>query len=117
MNAAVRSSGVAGRFGWLGAFGQPDANLTFNEEKTLMNNRKHYDEEDAHHAQRFKQLLNDSALHARDSLTKVSDPEAQVLFEATAEVLNGLAKAFEDFEQKRGRWFRPSPSGLQPGWR
>jgi hypothetical protein len=31
---------------------------------------------------------------------KISDPKAQALFETTAEVLNGLVKAFDDYEQK-----------------
>jgi hypothetical protein len=30
----------------------------------------------------------------------MSDPKAQALFETTAEVLKGLLKAFDDFEQK-----------------
>lgn len=33
-------------------------------------------------------------------MAKISDPKAQALFETTAEVLLGLAKTFEDFEQK-----------------
>jgi hypothetical protein len=47
--------------------------------------------------------LNDTAEHARSDVSKVSDPKAQALFETTAEVLKGLVKAFEDFEQKRER--------------
>jgi FtsP/CotA-like multicopper oxidase with cupredoxin domain len=34
-------------------------------------------------------------------VSKISDPKAQALFETSAEVLLGLANAFEDFEQKR----------------
>jgi hypothetical protein len=30
----------------------------------------------------------------------VSDPEAQALFETTAELLKGLVNAFSDFEEK-----------------
>ena len=56
-----------------------------------------------HHTQKLKQMLNDTAEHARDDVSKVSDPKAQALFETTAEVLKGLVKAFEDFEQKRER--------------
>jgi hypothetical protein len=46
-------------------------------------------------------MLNDTAAHAREDVAKVTDPKAQALFETAAEVLNGLAKAFEDFEQRR----------------
>jgi hypothetical protein len=48
-------------------------------------------------------MLNDTAIHAREGVSKVSDPKAQALFETTAEVLLGLAKAYDDFEQKRER--------------
>jgi hypothetical protein len=46
-------------------------------------------------------MLNDTATHAREDVSKVSDPKAQALFETTAEVLKGLVKAFDDFEGKR----------------
>ena len=63
-----------------------------------------FDESDPrHHTQKLKQMLNDAAEHARRDVSKVSDPKAQALFETTAEVLKGLVKAFEDFEQKRER--------------
>jgi hypothetical protein len=45
-------------------------------------------------------MLNETAEHARSDVSKVSDPKAQALFETTAEVLKGLVKAFEDFEQR-----------------
>jgi hypothetical protein len=34
---------------------------------------------------------------------KVSDPKAQALFETTAEVLLGLEKAYQDFEDRNER--------------
>jgi hypothetical protein len=45
-------------------------------------------------------MLSDVIDHAREDLTKVTDPKAQALFETTAEVLGGLRKAYEDFEQR-----------------
>jgi len=36
----------------------------------------------------------------RSDVEKVNDPKAQALFETSAEVLIGLRKAFDDFEQK-----------------
>jgi HD-like signal output (HDOD) protein len=53
-----------------------------------------------HHTAHLKQMLTDVINHSREDVKKVSDPKAQALFETTAEVLIGLRKAFEDFEQK-----------------
>ena len=67
-----------------------------------MPDRGQYDENDPrHHTQKLKQTLKDTAQHARANVSKISAPEAQALFETSAEVLLGLAKAFEDFEQER----------------
>jgi hypothetical protein len=66
-----------------------------------MTNPTQYDERDPrHHTARLKKMLNDTATHAREDVLKISDPKAQALFETAAEVLKGLAKAFDDFEQK-----------------
>jgi hypothetical protein len=63
---------------------------------------------------RLKQMLNDTANHAREDVLKISDPKAQALFETTAEVLKGLVKAFEDFEQKsEPAWKSATSSGKQ----
>jgi hypothetical protein len=70
-----------------------------------------FDESDPrHHTQKLKQMLNDTAEHARQDVSKVSDPKAQALFETTAEVLKGLVKAFDDFEQKHERAWTEKPS-------
>src|SRR5208283_928167 len=53
------------------------------------------------HVEKIKYLLNDVARHARQDMKKVSDPRAQALFETTAEGVEGLAKAFDDYEEKR----------------
>ena len=69
-----------------------------------------FDESDPrHHTQKLKRMLNDTAEHARQDVSKVSDPKAQALFETTAEVLKGLVKAFDDFEQKRERAWAEKP--------
>jgi protease I len=54
-----------------------------------------------HHTQKIKQLLNETAAHARQDVRRVPDPKAQALLETTAEALKGLAKAFDDYEEKR----------------
>lgn len=64
-------------------------------------NKTQYEESAPHHhTQKLKQMLKDTAAHAREDVAKVGDPKAQALFETSAEVLLGLAKALEDFEQK-----------------
>ncbi len=76
-----------------------------------MTDRMQYDEKDPrHHALTLKQTLNDTVAQAREDVSKASDPKAQALFETTAEVLNGLVKAFDDFEEKREEaWKTASP--------
>jgi hypothetical protein len=70
-----------------------------------------YSENDPrHHTLKLKQMLNDTAAHAREDVSKISDPKAQALFETTAEVLMGLVKAFNDFEEKHETaWKTASP--------
>ena len=76
-----------------------------------MTDRMQYDEKDPrHHTLKLKQMLNDTATHAREDVSKVSDPKAQALFETTAEVLKGLVKAFDDFEEKREEAWKAASS-------
>lgn len=53
-----------------------------------------------YHTERIRGMLRDVMDHARADVSKVDDPRAQALFEATAEVLGGLMKAYEHFEQR-----------------
>jgi hypothetical protein len=58
-----------------------------------------------HHTAIIKRMLTETMEHARKDVAKVSDPKAQALFETTAEVLTGLKKAYEHFEQHtEGAW-------------
>ena len=43
-------------------------------------------------------MLNDVADHCREDVGKISEPKAQALFETTAEVLKGLATAYDHYE-------------------
>ena len=52
-----------------------------------------------HYATELHDLLRDVRDRARDDIAAVSDGKAQALFETTAEVLQGLMKAYEDFEE------------------
>ena len=52
------------------------------------------------HTANVKRMLNETKDHLREDVLKVADPKAQALFEVTAEVLQGLVKAFEDYEKR-----------------
>lgn len=51
------------------------------------------------YAAQLHDMLRDTRDRARDDINMVSDGKAQALFETTAEVLQGLMKAYEDFEE------------------
>jgi hypothetical protein len=53
-----------------------------------------------HHTQNMKKQLQDTVKHLREDIGKVDEPELKAMFETSAEVLIGLAKAFDDFEKK-----------------
>lgn len=59
-----------------------------------------------HHTVKLKSMLTQLINHARENVSKVHDPKAQALLETTAEVLTGLRKAFEDFEQRTEQAWR-----------
>jgi hypothetical protein len=54
-----------------------------------------------HHTQKIKAQMRQLIDHLREDIGKVTEPKAQALFETSAEVLTGLVKAFDDYEQKR----------------
>ena len=65
-----------------------------------------------HHTAKIKQMLTETMERARKDVAKVSDPKAQALFETTAEVLAGIKKAYEHFEQgSEGAWKSSAASG------
>jgi hypothetical protein len=51
---------------------------------------------------RFSELVE----HLRSDIKKVDEPQLKAMFETAAEVLNGLIKAFQDYERKN-----------EPAWR
>lgn len=66
-----------------------------------MHDGQQYDERDPrHHTLKIKGMLTDTATHLQEDIGKVADPHARALFETTREVLNGLVKAYDDFERK-----------------
>ncbi len=52
------------------------------------------------HTAKVKVMLSDVISHARVDVDKVADPKAKALFETTAEVVQGLVRAYDHFEQK-----------------
>ena len=72
-----------------------------------MVDRRQFPENDPrHHTIALRGMLSDVAEHARADVGKVEDPRAQALFETAAEVLDGLHRAFEHFEERS-----------EPAWR
>lgn len=59
-----------------------------------------------HHTLKIKGLLNDLINHVRQDVSKVDEPKAQVLFETTAEVLNGLVNAYDHYERHEEKAFQ-----------
>jgi hypothetical protein len=57
------------------------------------------DTDPRHHALNLSKALKDLAQHAREDTRKIEDKRGRVLYETTAEVLLGLAKAHDHFAQ------------------
>ena len=53
-----------------------------------------------HHVHHVTERLQELIDHLRSDVDKVGEPQAKALFETSAEVLGGLKKAFQDYEQK-----------------
>jgi hypothetical protein len=52
------------------------------------------------HTQLIKQKIAELRDHMRDDVRKIDEAQAKALFETSAEVLNGIYKAFDDYEKK-----------------
>ncbi len=59
-----------------------------------------------HHTQKMQQRLQEIRSHLREDIEKVDEPRLKAMFETSAEVLGGLIKAFQDYEQKSERAWR-----------
>lgn len=53
-----------------------------------------------HYTQKMQTRLQEIIDHLRQDIDKVDEPQLRAMFETAAEVLNGLKKAFSDYEQK-----------------
>ena len=74
--------------------------------ETIKDRMQFSENDPRHHSIKLKQMLHDAGEHARQDVEKVDDPKARALFEVTAEVLEGLTKAFQHYEEKS-----------EPAWR
>jgi len=62
-----------------------------------------------HHTLKIKARMRQLVEHLREDVGKVTEPKAQALFETSAEVLTGLVKAFDDYENKSEDVWRTEP--------
>ena len=63
-------------------------------------NRERFAEDDPrHHTTRIRDMLSELRDHLREDIAKIDEPRAEALFETTAETLDGLISAFEDYER------------------
>jgi hypothetical protein len=60
------------------------------------------------HTRKMKERLKETVTHLRQDIEKVDEPKLTAMFETSAEVLNGLIKAFDDYEKKNEAAWRKS---------
>ena len=65
-----------------------------------MNNQSMSESDPRYHTQKVGRMIDDLITHLRDDIEKVDDPQAKALFEVSAEVMGGLQKAFEHYENR-----------------
>jgi hypothetical protein len=69
-------------------------------EDMLMANQSLSESDPRYHTQKVGRMMEDLVDDLREDISKVDDPRAKALFEVSAEVLQGLQRAFEHFETK-----------------
>ena len=53
-----------------------------------------------HHTLRIRDRMNELIEHLREDVEKIDEPQAKALFETSAEVIAGLVRAFEHYDEK-----------------
>lgn len=53
-----------------------------------------------YHLVKMRGMLNAVIRHCREDMENIAEPKAQVLFETTAEVLNGLVNTYSRYEKE-----------------
>ena len=62
------------------------------------------------HSVNIKKEFTKLSEHLREEVEKLNDQQANALFEVSAEVIDGLEKAFEDYERKNeSAWINTNP--------
>jgi hypothetical protein len=59
-----------------------------------------------YHTENIQRMLRDVMDHVREDVGKVDDPKAQALYETTAEVLGGLATAYQHYLDRSEKAWR-----------
>jgi hypothetical protein len=72
----------------------------FHQTTVMENKDKNANSDPQKHTSFIKEKFKELSDHLREDVLKVNDPKAKALFEVSAEVLDGLQKAFSDYEQK-----------------
>jgi len=67
-----------------------------------------------HHTLKIKARMGQLIEHLREDVGRITEPKAQALFEASAEVLTGLVKAFNDYEKRSEAAWRTEPKPCRP---
>jgi hypothetical protein len=49
---------------------------------------------------KMRDRLNDQVISLREYINQIDEPKCKAMFETSAEVLLGLIKAFDDYEEK-----------------
>jgi hypothetical protein len=65
-----------------------------------MKSNQYSETDPRHHAANIQRMLHDVMTHCRQDATRIQEPKAQALCEATAEVLNGLRTTWEHYETR-----------------
>lgn len=71
-----------------------------------MNQQQLPESDPRHHTRKVKAKLDELVTHLREDVSKIDDSRAKVMFEVSAEVLSGLAKAYSDYEARSEDAFR-----------
>ncbi len=62
------------------------------------------------HTGNIKKEFRKLSEHLREDVDKVNEPQAKALFEVSAEIIDGLEKAFTDYERKNeSAWVNSNP--------
>ena len=62
------------------------------------------------HTSNIKEEFAKLSSHLRHDIEKIEEPQAKAMFEVSAEVIDGLQKAFTDYEQKNeSAWQNKNP--------